>query len=484
MQGSVRGFSVSTKCESVDEFIEKFRDRCDDESIVVNVVEPRVVGTECAFAILLANKQPVLAGTCVVLDVFNDTNNAFKRRGMRLGINRLGVASQRVFVDLNAARMAASKRAKTEMGMRAVSRAPTMAMPIVTTDVELEDAVLIASAAPEAVAMMADGAPVAVPRKMTQPMRSLARPRLPSVQIPPKENPRKEAQVAAAPTETRTPGSSYILPANPLMNIPDASLEGFVECRLFDSGVSTSVEPEAPAVPATPARLARGTDDPVSSAIDDGPTNPVEMPVHVAPELRRNDLASVSDEQPEPLPPPPVIEAQPIIEPATASEPPARKRRWKPFAAVGVVAVLFAAILMTRLTAGTPTTSARLEPAVATSADDVSVRGTEQTESAPPAPVASKQPVHAVLIKTYPNAAAVTVGDQSFGTTPTYIKIPGNTPVEVTIARPGYAPVTRVVTSKRRYDQVFVQLKSSKPRKVVRAVPSVKRTASMNLSDI
>ncbi len=35
-------------------------------------------------------------------------------------------------------------------------------------------------------------------------------------------------------TETRTPGSSFVLPANPLMNLTDKSLEGFVDCALYE----------------------------------------------------------------------------------------------------------------------------------------------------------------------------------------------------------------------------------------------------------
>jgi len=34
--------------------------------------------------------------------------------------------------------------------------------------------------------------------------------------------------------ESRTPGSSFILPANPLMNLSDSSLEGFVDCALYE----------------------------------------------------------------------------------------------------------------------------------------------------------------------------------------------------------------------------------------------------------
>src|SRR5688572_31127513 len=148
-QVTVRGFSVATRCESVEDFVAKFRDRCDDRSIVVNVVEPRVVGTECAFAILLANKQVVLAGTCVVLEVFSDTNNVFKRTGMRLGIKRLGLESERVFAELEVARITHARKV-TITPRRIPASKPTMALPIVTAEIPV------------------DGVAVAIPRRMTQ----------------------------------------------------------------------------------------------------------------------------------------------------------------------------------------------------------------------------------------------------------------------------------------------------------------------------
>jgi hypothetical protein len=512
-QGTVRGFSVSTRCETVEEFIAMFRDRCDDRSIVVNVVEPRVVGTECAFAILLANKKPVLAGTCVVLDVFNDANNPFKRRGMRLGINRLGMDSELVFAQLGQARLTA-KRKGTEIGFRAISRAPTMALPIVTADVALGDAVVISSAvsttAPAVAAATNDAAPIAIARKMTQPMRGLrsdaalamqpqARVRLPSVQIPPVEKAMEkplERNVRATPAivgpdrkvhkrptsspdaivaegSSRTPGSKLVLPANPFSDVPDASLEGFVECRLFESMVPNDE-------PLLPLRIARGT---VDEPIEDGPTNPVEMPVVVERALRRDDLSAVPEAfveaaplEPAPLEPPPLV--APMAAPMT---PVPRNRRWIALAFVPAVGAVLAIVALSKTT---PSAAPRVEPAITATADDVTVRGSEHVEAAPPAPAASKQPIHAVLIKTYPNAAVVTVGDRSFGTTPTYIKIPGNTPVEVQIVRRGFKPVTRVVTSKRRYDQMFVQLQSEHPRKPIRRPPVVKKTGPMSLSDL
>lgn len=103
---TVRGFVVATKCQTLDDFVEKYHSRVEDDSIFVGIVEERVLGAECAFAILLANQEPVLAGICRVLDVFKDSDNPYRRRGMRLGIRRLGVTSERVFADMVALRAA------------------------------------------------------------------------------------------------------------------------------------------------------------------------------------------------------------------------------------------------------------------------------------------------------------------------------------------------------------------------------------------
>ncbi len=101
---AVRGFVVATTCQTVDDFVEKYHSRVEDDSFFVGIVEERVLGAECAFAILLANKTPVFAGICRVLDVFRDSRNPYRRRGMRLGIRRLGVTSERVFADMVALR--------------------------------------------------------------------------------------------------------------------------------------------------------------------------------------------------------------------------------------------------------------------------------------------------------------------------------------------------------------------------------------------
>lgn len=103
---TIRGFVVATKCQSVAEFVELYHSRCDDTSIFVGIVEPRVKGTVCAFAILLANKQPVFAGVCEVLEVHTSDDNPHGRRGMKLGIRKLGVTSESIFAEMAAMRMA------------------------------------------------------------------------------------------------------------------------------------------------------------------------------------------------------------------------------------------------------------------------------------------------------------------------------------------------------------------------------------------
>ncbi|HEX5062142.1 MAG TPA: hypothetical protein VFV99_22385 [Kofleriaceae bacterium] len=135
MTPSVRGFVVATKCETIEELVEKYAPRSDDQSIFVGIVEERVLGAECAFAILLADKQPAFAGICQVLEVFRDDNNPYQRRGMRLGIRKLGITSERLFADMAA--MRANKR-RFARGSTAPPEADLDGVPIVVDDADDE----------------------------------------------------------------------------------------------------------------------------------------------------------------------------------------------------------------------------------------------------------------------------------------------------------------------------------------------------------
>ena len=58
----------------------------------------------------------------------------------------------------------------------------------------------------------------------------------PSVKVPPPRN----STPMSAERDERTPGSDIVLPANPLMNMTDESLEGFIDSTLLE------VEPATP----------------------------------------------------------------------------------------------------------------------------------------------------------------------------------------------------------------------------------------------
>lgn len=99
---TVHGFVVTTMCKTVDEFVERYHRRVGARTMFVGVIEPRALGGASAFAILLADRQVVLAGVCEVLDVYTDARNQYGRRGMRFAIRRLGQDSEIVWSRLAA----------------------------------------------------------------------------------------------------------------------------------------------------------------------------------------------------------------------------------------------------------------------------------------------------------------------------------------------------------------------------------------------
>ncbi|HEX5062141.1 MAG TPA: PEGA domain-containing protein [Kofleriaceae bacterium] len=649
----MRGFSIATKCANVAELIEKFRDRVDEESILVTTVESRDIGTECAFAILLADKKVGLAGTCVVRDVFTDPNNPFKRPGMRLQIKRLGPESQKVWTELVAKRISPRKMTQAlpviampsmpgkkprvatipPVGDRPSSPAltakppviapPVAARPVVAPPVAAAKPVVVAppvvakppetappvaakspevppvvakppEAAPPVVAKSPEAPPVVAPKPVIVMPRAKGRntgemldvvadapTRRPPTPTPqrvrddsqeplaraPRATPfdldnlakhspavfdakqpdlttpdaknldeqeaerKAEAkkleakQAAAKPVEgTRTPGSPYVLPANPLANIADSSLEGYVDVRLteafggdapaaFPQGTldDPPVEPEPPMVLAPPPPideiaviLARppvdevpvtgsGRARPASVTAPLKPMITAKPPTRTqAPTKRDAPVAGVRERHSEPLPLPP----PPALPPMAATTPlpyaatklpnlnvpdandrvrgPLLKRRVRNqlLLAVLLVPLLGAGAMVAymQLATAPAATVTPLAPA-ATPPLDEPLTTSVPVEPAPPAPAIADpaptlptrpQPIHAVLVRTAPIAARVTVNGRSFGTTPTYVKIPANTPVELVIARPGFKPVKYPFTSKTATDRVFVRLERAR----------------------
>ena len=99
----VNGLRVGTRCETIDEFVQKFHRFCEDGAVFVPHAK-RQVGVDCAFSFDLANGTSALCGLGTVLDHFTTPNNRFRRPGVVIGITRLQADTPRVFEDLLIAR--------------------------------------------------------------------------------------------------------------------------------------------------------------------------------------------------------------------------------------------------------------------------------------------------------------------------------------------------------------------------------------------
>lgn len=531
-----RGFSIATKCATIDELIEKFRDRVDQESILVNTVESREVGTECAFAILLADRKAAIAGTCIVRDVYTDANNPFMRPGMRLAIKRLGPESQKVFDKLVAMRIPPRKMT---MALPVIAKAPAAEPPAQRPPTSRPAAPPPRAAAPTPRRPTPPSpAPAAAASVAREPGRST-----PSVQVPvagpareplartpratpfelddaAKRRPRPtgaslqvEAEGSAnpmlgKPTELRTPGSPHVLPANPLTHVSDSSLESHVDSHLFDA----SPPPPEPGGPAPPRPLAPAEAASIlaslSSASPPAPAEEVARraarptvpePYQRARTMRgqpAGDRAPVGRlerqrSEPLPLPPPPQSDepdSSPVLaaiaaaaranaaaaaasgERASNAEPLAttsrlevtpRVRRSRSLGARLVATMLCiptigaaAVVIYMQLVRGQAPDVAALAPLVSASGDEP-LYERAHVEAPPAAP---EPATHAVLVKTVPTAARVTLGDTFVGTTPTYVHVPANTPVELAIEHAGFKPVTYPLISDRPNQRVLVRL--------------------------
>ena len=363
------GFCFTTRLETVDDFIGRFHAACDKGSLFLKTATKLPTGERCEFKILLANKSPVLAGSAVVLEVFEGTTNRFGQPGVRLGIEQLSPESEDVFARLLAMRESKRTAALPQKELKAPARHATIAgmpalrQPLPPKKFSVPDIVPVAktvtvpdimprtkppgpppgrgdvtlsrvkpqSASP--VEVRAEGsnetraatpipepvpaveaAPVHVSRALAAPVAIAAPPIVeppvvvappvveepPVVVAPPPVAPEPSILLAPEPpavvapeppavvapeppavvapeparVETRTPGSSYVLPANPLMNISDESLGGFVECTLHEVAAEELVPPDGMYAQPEPGAVP----EPISNELTTDATTPVIVP--------------------------------------------------------------------------------------------------------------------------------------------------------------------------------------------------------------
>ena len=179
----------------MDQFVAAFHRFVDPQTVFISTLNPRSVGLETAFSIDLADNTPALRGIGVVIESWTTPQNPYGRPGLQLGIRRLTIDSEPVFDRLLFAREAtAATPTSSSSIMQVIVTKPGVSRPLSKTQ----------------------PAPLGVKVVSTPPGDPA-----PMVQLP-------------IPDGERTPGSDLVLPANPLMNIDDKSLEGFVDCTLYE----------------------------------------------------------------------------------------------------------------------------------------------------------------------------------------------------------------------------------------------------------
>jgi hypothetical protein len=299
-----KALCVATRCTTAEQFVETFHRYCDEQSFFVATMNMRPVGLETPFSIQLADKTPVLRGLCVVLAAYTTAANPYKRPGVRLGIRRLTSDSEAVFYQLQAMRTSAPLEVVTEASASAVRPLPVTPpkppmrvpdIPVRATPPPVPAPKPQPEPVPEPIqdsVTITDAPPIADPTPARTSLRFTTPPPMPVAPPPPRE-------------EERTPGSDLVLPANPLQNLTDESLEGFVDCTLYEETGNFFRAPETPA-------------SPNDEAASDEPAPP---PVDAMPQLRPSVVMQALDAaHASPTIPPPIASA--TIPPPFAAAPP------------------------------------------------------------------------------------------------------------------------------------------------------------------
>ena len=245
---------IATRCTSVEQFILMFHRYVDEESFFVSTLNTRPPGLETSFSVQLADGTPVLRGLCVVMQSWTTASNPFKTPGVRLGIKRLTANSMTVFEQLLVTRSAtALPKPKMLPAATPPPVAPAIPTPAIrVTTQPLRGAIKtpppipkitplrpIPEPIPERVPVepQFESAPTTVAEELERDVKTTIKPE-PAVEAKVEAEPSAPTRAETVPTpppdETRTPGSDFVLPANPLMNLTDESLQGYVDCTLYE----------------------------------------------------------------------------------------------------------------------------------------------------------------------------------------------------------------------------------------------------------
>ncbi len=239
---------VATRCESLDDFIEKFAGLASEGALVLPASGELPIGTEGRFAIRLKDQSVAMRGRCRVTDArpapSAPAGAASRPTLLRVALLDMEESSASVHRRLLARRRAAAAvpvhvlpepSDPTEVSPPK-SAAPSPGRPA-PPPVSALAATMIGVAPPRA---RAGTSPLGVPRAP-----ALAEPRAPGTPFTLPPNP-----LSARAGETRVPGASFTLPANPLSEMNATDLASFIDSTLFESDDEDATA-ERPAKPPT-----------------------------------------------------------------------------------------------------------------------------------------------------------------------------------------------------------------------------------------
>ena len=202
-----RALRAVTRCATLEEFIAGYGRLAGEDTIFVVTRAPRPPGPPRPFVVQLSDGSTVLRGIAEVIESHSLPTGPDGQCGMRLRIVEMDAQSREVHKKLLApARKAAPPAVPHHVPPEGTAPWPPL---------------------PERLPSPPTGP---TPRFEGGPETTVDR--APSFRPPPSPTPTPTP--APSEQEQRTPGSPYILPANPLYELPAEALEHFVECTLYE----------------------------------------------------------------------------------------------------------------------------------------------------------------------------------------------------------------------------------------------------------
>ncbi len=317
------------------------------------------------------------------------------------------------------------------------------------------------------------------------------------------ETPTSVENVAPTPpptpprVEIRTPGSPYILPANPLTALSDESLGAFVDCMLYEEAQDSVAEPDqwgdvtapdapliVPPAPSAPTAIAQI----LAGVAPVRPDTPPPLPPTPTPPAA-TPMVPMSPSLPPPLPPPrPLPMARPITidhENLVSLDEPSPARRWGVIAGIAVATLAVMALVWlvafrtsSTTQASTPPTPPAPAPIAPPAPAPTPVTPEARVVLPPPAttvtpkpreepdlPMAGSGPCR-ISVASTPAGAMVTIDGDVMGPTPIVVAGPCRAR-KLELAHPRYEKLARVVTPTAA-EPLVVELNLQRPTHTLR----------------